>query len=108
MQILALIHIIHSIIWFLLNFARLNKQSKGTKGETEESKGDTKHAEEFAQGVRLFEEEQTVGKTDNSATTADGADNGNHRVGITESKHIDIVRNDEEDGDEQNGCKVES
>ena len=89
-------------------FARLNKQSECTKGEAEESKGDAEHAEEFAQGVRFFEEKKTIGKTDDSATTADGADNGNHRVGITESKHIDIVGDDEEDGDEQNGCKVES
>lgn len=107
MQIFTLLHIIRSIIWFLLIFACLNKQSKGTTSEAEESKGDAEHAEEFAQGVRFFEEEQTVGKTDNSATTADGADNGNHRVGITESKHINVVGDDKEDGDEQNGGNVE-
>ena len=86
---------------FLRKVKRFFTQSPldGTDRQTDESGADTCHTEDFMERILLFEENQPIGETNDRTATADRADDRDEGVRIAEGKHIDIVRDDQKEGD---------
>lgn len=72
------------------------------EGEEDEAGEDAEHAEDFAPGVVLVQENQSVGEADDGTAAADGAHDGNHRIRIAQRQHIDVVGDDQKERDEEN------
>ena len=62
--------------------------------ETNESQKDADHAKNLLHWVFFFEENQSVCKADDRASSSDRGDHGYHRIRIAQRQHIDIVRYD--------------
>ena len=88
-------------VGFLRKVKRFFTQSllDGTDRQTDESGADTGHTEDFMERILLFEEDQTIGKTDDCPAPTDGTDDGDEGVRIAEGQHIDVIGDDQKEGD---------
>lgn len=95
-------------VGFLRKVKRFFTQSLNnrTDRQTDESGTDTCHTEDFMERILLFEEDQTIGKTDDRTATADGTDDRDEGVRIAEGKHIDVIGYNQKHTDHRNDSDV--
>ena len=72
-----------------------------TEGEADKPGEDANHTKNLVPRVVLMQKKKSVGKADNRSASTDGTDNSNHRIRVTERQHIDIIRDNQKDGNEE-------
>ena len=74
--------------------------SDRTESEANKAGENTYHADDFAPRVVFLEVQQAVGKAYDRAAATDGTNHGNHRIGVLQGQHIDIVGDNQKYGNQ--------
>ena len=69
--------------------------SDWAESEADKAGENTYHADDFSPRVVFFEVQQAVGKAYYRAAATDGTNHGNHRIGVLQGEHIDVIRYNE-------------